>query len=96
MRTLKQTTLEVLGLEANHFQLPARALTPGDDFFEKLGIDSLQTLEMLSRIENHFGVDLPDYEVQGVRDFKTLAERKKAGTPCRESGPLSLVLVGAR
>lgn len=41
----------------------------------KLGIDSLQTLQMLSRLENHFGVELPDYEVQGVTDFKSLAER---------------------
>ena len=48
---------------------------PEDDFFKKLGIDSLQTLEMLSRLENHFGIELPDYEVQGVSDFKTLAER---------------------
>ena len=50
-------------------------LAPEDDFFKKLGIDSLQTLEMLSRLENHFGIELPDYEVQGVSNFKTLAER---------------------
>ena len=42
--------------------------------------DQLQRLsetlnEMLSRLENHFGIELPDYEVQGVSDFKTLAER---------------------
>jgi len=30
---------------------------------------------MLSRIENHFGIELPDYEVQGVSDFHTLASR---------------------
>jgi acyl carrier protein len=40
-----------------------------------LGIDSLQALELLSRLENHFHIELPDYEVQGVSDFKTLAER---------------------
>ncbi len=51
------------------------ALAPDDDFFKKLGIDSLQTLELLSRLENHFGVELPDYEVQGVSDFRTLASR---------------------
>jgi len=62
-------------LATKHFQLPAGSLAPGDDFFKKLGIDSLQTLEMLSRLENHFGIELPDYEVQGVSDFKTLAER---------------------
>ncbi len=75
MRTLEQTTQEVLDLAAKHFQLPIGSLAPGDDFFRKLGIDSLQTLEMLSRLENHFGIELPDYEVQGVSDFKTLAER---------------------
>ncbi len=75
MRTLEQTTQEVLELAAEHFNLPARSLAPEDDFFKKLGIDSLQTLEMLSRLENHFGIELPDYEVQGVSDFKTLAER---------------------
>jgi acyl carrier protein len=75
MRTLAETTREVLELAAKHFRLPADSLAPGDDFFKKLGIDSLQTLEMLSRLENHFGIELPDYEVQGVSDFKTLAER---------------------
>ena len=75
MRTLEQTTQEVLDLAVKHFQLPAGSLAPADDFFKKLGIDSLQTLEMLSHIENHFGIELPDYEVQGVSDFRTLAER---------------------
>ena len=75
MRTLEQTTQEVLDLATKHFNLASGALAPEDDFFKKLGIDSLQTLEMLSRLENHFGIELPDYEVQGVSDFKTLAER---------------------
>ena len=44
-------------------------------FFKKLGIDSLQALELLSRLESHFGIELPDYEVQGVSDFRTLASR---------------------
>jgi acyl carrier protein len=75
MRTLEQTTQEVLELATKHFNVPAGSLAPGDDFFRKLGIDSLQALELLSRLENHFAVELPDYEVQGVSDFKTLAER---------------------
>jgi len=75
MRTLEQTTQEIIELATEHFRVPRGTLAPGDDFFKKLGIDSLQTLEMLSRLENHFGIELPDYEVQGVSDFKTLAER---------------------
>lgn len=75
MRTLEQTTAEVLQLASRHFKVPAEALSPEDDFFKKLGIDSLQALEMLTRLENHFGIELPDYEVQGVSDFRTLASR---------------------
>ncbi len=75
MRTLEQTTQEVVDLASKHFNVPAGSLAPSDDFFKKLGIDSLQALELLSRLENHFGIELPDYEVQGVSDFRTLAER---------------------
>ena len=75
MRTLEQTTQEVLALAARHFNVPPGSLVPEDDFFKKLGIDSLQALELLSRLENYFGIELPDYEVQGVSDFRTLAGR---------------------
>jgi acyl carrier protein len=75
MRTVEQTTQEILDLASEHFKVPAGSLAPDDDFFKKLGIDSLQTLELLSLIENHFGIELPDYEVQGVSDFRTLASR---------------------
>jgi acyl carrier protein len=75
MRTIDQTTQEILDLASKHFNVPAGTLAPDDDFFKKLGIDSLQTLELLSRIENHFNIELPDYEVQGVSDFRTLASR---------------------
>jgi acyl carrier protein len=75
MRTVEQTTQEVLDLAAKYFQVAQGSLTPDDDFFKKLGINSLQALELLSRLENHFGIELPDYEVQGVSDFRTLASR---------------------
>ena len=75
MQGQEKTLTEVLDLAAQHFKVSRAELTPEDDFFEKLGIDSLQALELLTRLENHFRVELPDYEMQGVSDFKTLAER---------------------
>ena len=75
MQGQEQTLTEVLDLAARHFKVSRAELTPEDDFFDKLGIDSLQALELLTRLENHFHVELPDYEMQGVSDFKTLAER---------------------
>jgi acyl carrier protein len=75
MPTLDQTMEEILNLAAGHFKVPRAGLTPDDDFFKKLGINSLQALELLTRLENHFRIELPDYELQGVSDFRTLAER---------------------
>ncbi len=78
MKTLEQTTDEILTLAAAHFKVPRAGLDASDDFYKKLAIDSLQALELLTRLENHFGVELPDYEVQGVSDFRTLATRIQA------------------
>ena len=75
MKTLQDTTNEVLDLAATHFKVPREQLTADDDFFKKLGINSLQALDLLTRIEQHFRIELPDYELQGVSDFRTLAER---------------------
>lgn len=75
MTPIEKTTDEVLGLAAAHFKVPREQLSPNDDFFKKLGINSLQALDLLTRLEQHFHIELPDYELQGVSDFRTLAER---------------------
>jgi len=74
MSTLDQTTDEILKLAAAHSKVQQEKLSPDDDFFEKLKIDSLQALELLTRLENHFRVELPDYEMHGVTSFRALAE----------------------
>jgi acyl carrier protein len=75
MTAIEKTTEDILVLAAEHFKVPREQLTPDDDFFKKLGINSLQALDLLTRLEQHFRVELPDYELQGVSDFRTLAER---------------------
>ena len=78
MPTEQQTLEEILNLAAKHFKVPREKLQPDEDFFRTLNIDSLQALDLLTRIENHFQVELPDYELQGVTDFRTLAGRIQA------------------
>jgi len=78
MRTAEQTLEELLNLAATHFKVPRAELSADDDFFKTLRINSLQALDLLTRLEHHFGVELPDYELQGVSDFRTLAERIQA------------------
>lgn len=74
----KKTLEEILDLAAAQFKVPREKLTPDADFFKTLGIDSLQALDLLTRLEHHFNVELPDYELQGVSDFRTLASRIQA------------------
>ena len=78
MPTQDQTLDQILSLAAAHFKVPLEKLTPDDDFFKTLGINSLQALDLLTRLENHFHIELPDYEMQGVSDFRTLANRIQA------------------
>jgi acyl carrier protein len=75
MKTAEETLDEILSLAAAHFKVPKENLHPDEDFFKTLGINSLQTLDLLTKLENHFHVELPDYELQGVSDFRSLAEK---------------------
>ena len=77
-RTSDQTLEEILNLAATHFKVSREKLTADNDFFKTLGIDSLQALDLLTKLENHFHIELPDYELQGVSDFRTLAGRIQA------------------
>ena len=78
MTTTDKTLDEILSLAAMHFKVPRERLDPDTDFFKALGIDSLQTLDLLTRLEHHFHVELPDYELQGVSDFRSLASKIQA------------------
>jgi len=75
MPTPEQTLDQLLDLAAAHFERDRAEFGPDDDMFEKLGIDSMAALDLLTKLENRFGVELPDYELAGVSDFRTLAER---------------------
>lgn len=61
-------------LAAGRFGPEAARLSPDDDLFDTLGIDSLQALDLLTDLEEAFDVEIPDYEVQGVNTLRGLAE----------------------
>jgi len=75
MPAQRDTLDEFLDLAAAQFKVPRSNLSADDDLFKALKIDSLQALSLLTRLEQHFNIELPDYEMQGVSDFRTLAER---------------------
>lgn len=70
----KTISAKLLELAAIRFKVDTSGLSPDDDFFEKLGVDSFQAMELLTDIESEFNVEIPDYELQGVNTFGGLAE----------------------
>ncbi len=63
----------LLSLAERRFRKSSGSLKLEDDLFESLAIDSIQAMELLTEIEEAFGVEIPDYEVQDVRTFAGLA-----------------------
>lgn len=61
-------------LARQRFGARADNLGPTDDMFEVLGIDSLQALDLLSDLERAFELEIPDYEMAGVKTLTGLAE----------------------
>lgn len=65
---------KLIELAAKRFEREASELNADDDFFEKLGIDSFQAMELMTDLEEAFDVEIPDYELQGVNTFVKLAD----------------------
>ena len=68
------TVQRVMSLAAGRFKIDAATLQPEGDVFESLGIDSMQVLELLSELELELDVQIPDYELRGVKTFAELAK----------------------
>jgi acyl carrier protein len=71
---MADTTSRLIALAAKKFKVSPETLAPEQDFFDALGIDSVQALELLSDLEIEFDVEVPDYELQGVKTFAALAQ----------------------
>ena len=71
--------LRLTELAAARFGERARHLAPDADLFEALGIDSLQALDLLTDLEEAFGVEIPDYELQGANTLGALGISLAAG-----------------
>ena len=67
------TVDKLIALAAVRFGRDAAKIAPDADVFEALGIDSMQVLELLSELELEFDVEIPDWELRGVKTFAELA-----------------------
>jgi Acyl carrier protein len=65
---------QLVQVVASRFKLDPEKLAASDDLFERLGIDSLQALDLLGELELEFGVEIPDYILKEASTLGGLAE----------------------
>jgi acyl carrier protein len=58
---------EQLGVEAN-------VLAPEANLVDDLGADSLDVVELVMALEEEFGVEIPDEEVENIRTIRDVTE----------------------
>ena len=58
---------KLIELASKRFERPAAELAPDADFFEKLGIDSFQAMELMTDLEEEFDIEIPDEEAEKIR-----------------------------
>ena len=57
---------KIQAMLAEALNLPAEKVTPSAKIVEDLGADSLDVVELLSRLEDEYGVIIPDEEVENL------------------------------
>lgn len=67
-------THDLIQRAATRFGVSADGIEPSNDFFDALGIDSVQAMDLLTELEDHYDVEIPDYELQDARTFQQLAD----------------------
>jgi len=67
------TVTTLIDLAAARFDVDAAGLRPETDIFDGLRIDSIRALDLMTEVEEHFDVEVPDYELQDIRTFAELA-----------------------
>src|SRR6185503_7148679 len=71
---VKQIIVDELGVDENE-------VTPNARFIDDLGADSLDTVELVMRFEEEFGIEIPDEDaekIQSVRDAYNYIDQHQA------------------
>lgn len=57
---------ELRTLVAEVLELPAQEVTDDADFYHELGVYSLLVMEVILRVEKHYGVTIKESEMEGI------------------------------
>lgn len=66
---------------ARQFKVNAGQVTPGTMLFKEFQIDSLGIVELVMRIQEEFGVEIDDEELETLSTFRSLVDYVQARLP---------------
>ena len=64
---------KIQAMLAEALNLPVEKVTPDSKIVEDLGADSLDVVELLSRLEDEFGIIIPDEDVENLATVQDVA-----------------------
>ncbi|HNV69899.1 MAG TPA: acyl carrier protein [Candidatus Ozemobacteraceae bacterium] len=72
---------EVKKIVVEKLQVDEKQVTMEASFIEDLGADSLDTVELVMDLEEHFGIEIPDEEAEKLKTVKDAVDyiTKKKG-----------------
>ena len=70
---MTSTEQEVAALVSAITKTPVHLIQPDTDLRIELNVDSLQGLQIVAAIETHFGVTVPDEEIDLYSNVRTIA-----------------------
>jgi acyl carrier protein len=62
-------------------RIPETRLTPSTDLKTELNVDSLQGLQIVAALENHFHINIPDDELDMYTSIRSIVETIKRSQP---------------
>lgn len=61
---------DIKKIVVDKLQVDEKQVTPEASFIEDLGADSLDTVELVMDLEEHFGIEIPDEDAEKLKTVK--------------------------
>jgi acyl carrier protein len=65
---------QVTAIVSKITRIPETKLTPATDLKTELNVDSLQGLQIVAALENHFSISIPDDELDTYTSIRSIVE----------------------
>ncbi len=70
----QEVLMRLKNVVAEHLNIPVEEIKDDSRFVEDLGADSLDTVELLMKLEQEFNIQIPDEDAENLRTISAVKE----------------------